>query len=201
LELGKEITRALPVDVDKVGVFYDEDAALIEEIADQAGLTAVQLHGDESPAFAKSLFRSRGQRSRTKIRVFKTLHMTRGVESVARQFLRDDCVDGLLLDSVVTDSRTGEVSRGGTGHTFGWKPLADLFPELPDGTRIIVAGGLSPVNVSEAVRVMQPWGVDVCSGVEQEPGKKDHRKVKDFVQAARVARAHGHSLIDSEEIP
>src|SRR5215470_687277 len=72
LKQGKEITRALPGKVDKVGVFYDETPAVIEEIAAEAGLTAVQLHGDESPDFAKSLFRNSSGRLRTRIRVYKT---------------------------------------------------------------------------------------------------------------------------------
>ena len=122
------------------------------------------------------------------MRVFKTLHVMEGVETIAKYFLSDGCVDGLLLDTVVRNSETGEVERGGTGQTFDWKRMAELQPSLQRETRIIVAGGLSPVNVAEAIHVLQPWGVDVCSGVEREPGKKDRDKVREFVAAARAAR-------------
>jgi phosphoribosylanthranilate isomerase len=188
VEQGKKITSALPKTMEKVGVFYDEAASTIEDIAAQAGLTAVQLHGDESPEFAKNLFRNNSRRTRAQMRVFKTLHVTKGVEGIARDFLREKCVDGLLLDSVVHDANTGEVARGGTGQTFDWKRTSDFLPGIERETRVIVAGGLSPANVGEAVRVMQPWGVDVCSGVECEVGKKDLKKLHEFVAAARAAR-------------
>jgi phosphoribosylanthranilate isomerase len=121
------------------------------------------------------------------MRIFKTLHMIDGFEEVARKFLREQCVDGLLLDTVVHDA-SGEVSRGGTGQSFDWASTSAFLPGIRRETRVIVAGGLSPANVEEAIRLMQPWGVDVCSGVEREPGKKDHKKVRVFVAAARAAR-------------
>jgi phosphoribosylanthranilate isomerase len=188
IERGKEITNALPKTMEKVGVFYDETASTIEEIAAEVGLTAVQLHGDESPEFARNLFRNSLRRTRAQMRVFKTLHVTKSVEGIAREFLREKCVDGLLLDSVVHDVNTGEIARGGTGQTFDWKRTSDLLPGIERETHVIVAGGLSPANVAEAVRVMQPWGVDVCSGVEREVGKKDLKKLEQFVVAARAAR-------------
>lgn len=188
VEQGKQIVQALPKTMEKVGVFYDEAASTIEEIAAEIGLTAVQLHGDESPEFARNLFRNSLRRTRAQMRVFKTLHVRKGVEGIAREFLREKCVDGLLLDSVVHDVKTDEVLRGGTGQTFDWKRTSDFLPGIERETRVIVAGGLSPVNVGEAVRVMQPWGVDVCSGVEREAGKKDLKKLQEFVAAARAAR-------------
>jgi phosphoribosylanthranilate isomerase len=188
VEQGKEITSALPKTMEKVGVFYDEAASTIEDIATEIGLTAVQLHGDESPEFAKALFRNNARRTRAQMRVFKTLHVTDGVEGIARDFLRDKCVDGLLLDSVVQDEKTGHTVRGGTGQTFDWKRTSDFLPGIEGATRVIVAGGLSPANVADAIRVMQPWGVDVCSGVESQVGRKDQRKLGDFVAAARAAR-------------
>ena len=188
IEQGKQIVQALPKTMEKVGVFYDETASTIEYIAAEVGLTAIQLHGDESPEFAKNLFRNNPRRSRAQMRVFKTLHIRKGVEGLARDFLRDKCVDGLLLDSIVHDPSTGEILRGGTGQTFDWKRTYDFLPGIERETRVIVAGGLSPVNVAEAIRVMQPWGVDVCSGVECEPGKKDTNKIRDFVAAARAAK-------------
>lgn len=188
IERGKQIVQALPRTMEKVGVFYDETASTIEYIAAEVGLTAVQLHGDESPEFAKNLFRNNSRRSRSQMRIFKTLHVRDGVESVARAFLSEKCVDGLLLDSVAHDPASGEVHLGGTGQTFDWHRTSAILPGVGRETRIIVAGGLSAANVAEAIRVMQPWGVDVCSGVECEPGKKDTKKIRDFVTAARAAK-------------
>src|SRR5436190_9625423 len=98
---AKEITRRLPRSLETVGVFYDESAATIEAIAEDVGLTAIQLHGDESPEFARELFRHHPRRSRSQMRVFKTLHVAAGAETVATDFLSDGCVDGLLFDTVV----------------------------------------------------------------------------------------------------
>ncbi len=187
-EIAKEIVRQLPKTLEKVGVFANESAQQIEDIAAEVGLTAVQLHGDESPEFARTLFRHGGQRSRAQMRVFKTLHVTNGIERIAHEFLAEKCIDGFLLDSVVHNPTTGEVERGGTGQVFDWSRANEFLPGVQRETRVIVAGGLSPDNVAEAVRTLQPWGVDVCSGVESEPRKKDLEKVRAFVAAAREAR-------------
>jgi phosphoribosylanthranilate isomerase len=188
VEQAKEITRALPKTMEKVGVFYDEQAPTIEDIATEVGLTAVQLHGDESPAFARQLFRNNPRRTRAQMRVFKTLHVDNGIEGIAREFLRNRCVDGLVFDAIVHNPQTGETERGGTGKTFDWHRMTDFMPGVQRETRVIVAGGLSPANVTEAIHILQPWGVDVCSGVEAEVGKKDPRMLREFVSAAREAR-------------
>jgi len=187
-QIARDITQKLPHTIEKVGVFANESALQIEDIAAEVGLTAVQLHGDESPEFARTLFRHGGQRSRAQMRVFKTLHVTAGIEGVARGFLMETCVDGFLLDSVVHNVETGETQRGGTGQVFDWQRANEFLPGLQRETRIVVAGGLSPLNVADAVRLLQPWGVDVCSGVESEPRKKDQQKIRAFITAARDAR-------------
>lgn len=188
IDQAKAIAKALPRTLERVGVFYDESAATMEYIAAEVGLTAVQLHGDETPQFAQKLFRGNVKRSRAQMRVFKTVHVTGGLETLAREFLREHCVDGLLLDTMVHNAQSGEVERGGTGQTFDWYRMTDFLAGIQRETRVIVAGGLSPQNVGGAVRVLQPWGVDVCSGVETEPGKKDLIKLREFVEAARAAR-------------
>jgi phosphoribosylanthranilate isomerase len=188
-EQAKQITQALPRTMEKVGVFANESAEKIQDITAEAGLTAVQLHGDESPEFARMLFRRDGRRSRAQVRVFKTLHVLPGVEGLARGFLLENCVDGFLLDSVVHNAETGETERGGTGQAFDWRRANEFLPGMQRETRMIVAGGLSPANVADAIRMLQPWGVDVCSGVESGPRKKDHKKIRDFVTAAREGRS------------
>jgi phosphoribosylanthranilate isomerase len=187
-EVAKQIAQKLPSTLDKVGVFANEAAHHIENIAADVGLTAVQLHGDESPEFARTLFHHGGRRTRAQMRVFKTLHVINGIEGIAREFLLSRCIDGFLLDSVVHNAATGETERGGTGQTFDWYRANEFLPGVQRETRVIVAGGLSPSNVADAVRTLQPWGVDVCSGVESEPRKKDWDKVRAFVAAARDAR-------------
>ena len=185
VEQGRDIVRALPPHVEKVGLFYDESASTIEAIADDVGLTAVQLHGDEPPEFVAGLFREQGGRSR--VRVFKTIHITADAPPDVGPFLRGGMVDAFLLDTVVKDPATGVVSRGGTGRAFDWSRNVALVEQLAASARVIVAGGLSAANVGEAVRTMRPWGVDVCSGVEREPGRKDVGKLREFVAAARAA--------------
>lgn len=187
-EIAKEITLKLPKTMEKVGVFANRPAQQIEDIAAEVGLTAVQLHGDESPEFTRTLFRHGGQRTRAQMRIFKTLHVTAGIEGIARGFLLANCVDGFLLDSVVHNAETGETERGGTGQVFDWQRANEFLPGVQRETRVIVAGGLSPANVADAVRMLAPWGVDVCSGVEREPRKKDWQKLRAFVAAARDAR-------------
>ncbi len=188
VDQAKEIVKALPKTIEKVGVFYDETSHAIEEITASVGLTAVQLHGDETPGFAHGLFRSNGRRA--KIRVFKTIHMSQGevFPDGTEEFLRDGVVDGLLLDTVVQNLASGRTERGGTGQTFDWKSAAQSLESFKRGTRVIVAGGLTAENVSDAITQLQPWGVDVCSGVEREIGKKDAAKMSAFVTAAKAAR-------------
>ena len=182
IEQARAIVRALPRHVEKVGLFYDEAAETIEAIADAVGLTAVQLHGDETPGFVAGLFRG-GRRSR--LRVFKTIHMTGDGLPEIDPYLRGGIVDAVLLDTVVKDAATGAVRRGGTGQAFDWAGSAAFLDRLADRPRVIVAGGLTSANLADAVRILRPWGVDVCSSVEREPGTKDVRKVREFVAAAR----------------
>ena len=184
-EAAQEIAAKLPRTVDRVGVFCNESAERIEAIARQVGLTIIQLHGDETPAFARTLFHGSGNR----LRVFKAVSVSAGVDSVLREFAVAGTVDGLLLDSAVLRAacmgQGTELVRGGTGIAFDWTRAADFVPELAERTRVILAGGLTPANVAEAVRILKPWGVDVCTGVENSPGAKDHAKIRAFVAAAR----------------
>lgn len=185
------ISAALPRSIEKVGVFVNESAERIDEITRLVGLTAVQLHGDETPDFARTLFRdpSGHPSGRGRVRIFKAVSMFPGIESMLRNFAASGAVDGLLVDSVAVRAASigggAELVRGGTGVTFDWARTADFLPGIAQRTRVILAGGLSPGNVADAVRMLRPWGVDVCSGVEAAPGRKDHEKVWAFVTAVR----------------
>jgi phosphoribosylanthranilate isomerase len=186
-EAAKEIAAVVPHAVEKVGVFCNESAERIEAIARQVGLTIIQLHGDETPDFARGLFADSGDRARP--RVFKAIAVSPGMESGLRDFAAAGTVDGVLLDSAVLRAacmgQGTELVRGGTGVAFDWRRAADFVPGLAQRARVILAGGLSPANVADAVRILKPWGVDVCTGVESSPGAKDHAKVRAFVAAVR----------------
>jgi len=166
-----EIARAVPERIEKVGVFVNEAAERICEVVAAARLTAVQLHGDESPEFAAGLA-GRG------LRVFKAVPVRGGFAARMIAFAEKGQVDAVLLD-------TAAALRGGTGVSFDWRAVAEYMPAHGGQIKVIVAGGLTPRSVLRAVRILRPWGVDVASGVEREPGKKDHEKVRAFVNAAK----------------
>jgi len=158
------ICQLLPPFVAKVGVFVDELEYEIEKALAECLLTALQFHGDEPPGFcvkfpAKSI-------KAIRMRDETTLH-------AAREY---DDVDALLLDTYT------ESARGGTGRTFDWA-LAEEAKQI--GPPLILSGGLTPGNVAEAIRRVQPYAVDVSSGVEREPGKKDPEKLRKFFEACR----------------
>ena len=158
----KKIVAHLPPFVNRVGVFVNETAERINRLVEVCGLDAVQLHGDESPAFCR----------RIKVPVIKAFRM-KNAESLAS--LSKYRVNGFLLDTF------DEEQWGGTGRTFDWKWARGAKKY----GSVILAGGLTPVNVASAVRRVQPYGVDVCSGVEKSPGKKDPRKIRAFFKAVR----------------
>ena len=161
----REIILELPPFVDSVGVFVNETAEQINKIADHCKLDRVQLHGDESPAFCKKIRR----------RVIKAIRV-KDIQSLKK--LSDYPVSSFLLDTFSEDQ------YGGTGKVFDWN-LA--YPAKKYGP-IILAGGLTPINVHQAIQRIQPYGVDVCSGVESQPGIKDHKKMKAFLKNVKAER-------------
>jgi phosphoribosylanthranilate isomerase len=170
------ITPHLPDKVEKIGVFVNETPERIAEIVRIAGLTGIQLQGDEPPEEVAQL------RNLNLLRVVKTVWASAGIGTLAQRIAAHrPNVDSILLDS-------GSVAvRGGTGTKFDWIEVAAQLRRVPNGTRIIVAGGLNPSNVATAIATLHPWGVDVATGVEREPGKKDPDKVRAFIAAARRA--------------
>lgn len=170
------IVAKLPNHMEKIGVFLNEKPAVIAETVRQAGLTGVQLHGDEPVEVAEQLG------SITSAKILKGIHAGPDFDAHLLVWSRQPSVSALLLDS-------GNAQRGGgTGKTFDWKSAAETLKKLNGESRIIVAGGLRPENVAVAISTFHPWGVDVVSGVESEPGKKDPNKVRAFVAAVRGAR-------------
>jgi phosphoribosylanthranilate isomerase len=176
-ETTRRIARELPETIEKVGVFVNQTEDSVCAVADEASLTAVQLHGDDMDPHVADLIAER--RPHLKIVAGISMHHPRP-ESWAMMW-RPDVVHAFLVDA-------GSSSKyGGTGHTFDWQRSQQSVEVIARLGRVVVAGGLHPGNVTEAIRILKPWGVDVASGVEATPGKKDPRKVRSFVDAVRQA--------------
>ena len=163
--LAAEICAALPPFVAKVGVFVNESAARIQQVVTECRLDAIQLHGEELPAFCRSW----------PVKVIKAIRV-RDADSLRAAAEYD--VDALLLDTYTAEQ------RGGTGQAFDWA-LARQAKTLVRPP-LILSGGLTPENVGGAIRQVAPFAVDVASGVEAEPGRKDPEKLRRFFEAVRV---------------
>ena len=177
---AREIIGQLPQGAEKIGVFVDEPCDRILEIAKETGLTGVQLHGDESPMDVGTLRKGGGQQMRI-IKAIRLNDPAAGSQLAIYGANRRLWPDAILLDSGTTGK------RGGTGEKFKWEQWAGVAQQLSDRLSVIVAGGLTAENIGEALKSLSPWGVDVVSGLEQSPGKKDHDKVRAFIAAARAA--------------
>ena len=161
-QIAGDIAKRLPLEIDTVGVFRDEAPERVVSICQRAGLRVAQLHGNESPTTTQWV----AARMRTVIKAFPA-----GAVAVSRA--KDYGAFATLLDA----------PNPGSGEVFDWEFAA----EVPTGLRLIVAGGLNAGNVASAIRRVKPWGVDVVSGVESSPGRKDPVKLREFVAAARAA--------------
>lgn len=188
----REIVSALPQHLEKVGVFVRKPTDEMEMVAEEAGLTAWQSHVDLKRATLQKLFQAGGffVLPEKKITSARKMYV-----SLPAEFLLDgDGYRGLgwpkgtdtTLSALFIDSGSGLVP-GGTGKTFDWRQLEPAIQPLSMNFNVVVAGGLNPENVDEAMEVLHPWGVDVSSGVEAKPGKKDPDKVRAFVRAVREA--------------
>ncbi len=169
------ITRSLPPFVARVGLFVNESAEIIRATVEKAGLDTLQLHGEESPEFARQFHG---------VKIIKAFRVqNENSLAVLPEYL--DSVDAFLLDAFVAGT------HGGTGSVFDWH-LAKEANRM--GKPIILAGGLNAQNVGEAVARVNPYAVDVSSGVESEPGRKDLTKVAEFILAAHAGRISAHSI-------
>jgi phosphoribosylanthranilate isomerase len=167
--------------LEKIGVFTTRDADEIVGIVRATALTGVQLHGGFDLELAKRVRLELGEA----VTIIQTLHWTadggtHGAERVAAQ-LRAIAAEK-AIDRVLVDTKTAEAS-GGTGVPFDWKAAKGALAESK--VKLIVAGGLMPENVAEAIATLRPWGVDVASGVEAKPGQKDPQKLRQFIRNAR----------------
>jgi phosphoribosylanthranilate isomerase len=184
VEMAGAIVRQLPEKLEKVGVFVDQTADEVREIVQKAALTAVQLHGKHS---MESVWND--ARPATECV---------GVSKVIPVIPGDSLKDGGVLISqrihekifaILFDARSNGVV-GGTGRTFDWDATRGMVQGISLQLPVIIAGGLSATNVGEAIALFQPFGVDVSSGVEARPGKKDPEKIRAFIRAVRRAPEH-----------
>lgn len=209
------IVPELPAALEKIGVFVDAGFDEIAATVEAAGLTGVQLHFDAPPTLPAQLREKFGP----KLRILGVVHFdARGLESIPELSWGPDSRESDLaalaaftgerllefgspfpdphVDAVLVDSYS-LTTRGGTGNKFDWG-LAAVTLFKVSGKNKIAAGGLTPENVAEAIATLRPWGVDVVSGVEAAPGRKDSAKVRAFVERARAANsAHSAGKLGS----
>ena len=165
--VARSIIAGLPPFVLPVGVFVNAEAERVRILMDECGFALAQLHGDESALYCQDLGRP----------VLKALRLKdRGAFLALAEFQGRANARGILIDAF------SDQAYGGTGQTVDWT----LAEEAARSTPVILAGGLNPSNVAGAIQVVRPYGVDASSGVEKSPGKKDHHKLKAFIEAARL---------------
>ena len=167
VEQALAVVAALPPFVTPVALFVDEPLERILEVCYRLRVTAVQLSGDEPPALAEAL-------AREKLLVIKSFHVRSAADL--------EGIDAYPAHACLLDSRVPG-RRGGTGVAFDWSLATQAVTSKP----VVLAGGLRPENVAEAVRQVRPYAVDVSSGVEAAPGVKDPERVRAFVRSAREA--------------
>lgn len=175
VETAREIVEKLPSSVEKIGVLVNESPNRVSQMSDVAALTGIQLHGDEY---------KNPDRYTVLSKLFFSLPVSQilnGLKEPIGEFVLPVIPKsaGILLDSGVPEQ------RGGTGRAFAWSEARWLVSVLTRRHPVVIAGGLTVSNVRRAVDFLQPWGVDVSSGVEASPGKKDPEKVRAFVRAVR----------------
>ena len=179
-----EMTRMLPEGISKVGIFTSTNAEEILHAAKTAGLTAVQLHSAFDPKLVDAINAGSG----SVLHVLQVVDVPVGMDLDELRVLLTAVLSHPYVLVALLDASHGGVS-GGTGKSFDWERTAAVVREVHEATggRVIVAGGLNPENVGAAIAAFQPWGVDVASGVEAAPGKKDPERLRGFVAAARGA--------------
>lgn len=165
---AREIVDQLPGSILTVGVFVNEASPqAVMNIANEAGIKALQLHGDESPDYCRELAAT--------THVIKSLAVSDSFDPKLAQLYQ---VDAIMLDT--RDNRL----RGGTGRVFDWSIAQQVSQLVP---KLYLAGGLAPENVEEAINKVRPFAVDACSALEDRPGTKNHERMRTFVDAVRRA--------------
>jgi phosphoribosylanthranilate isomerase len=167
-ETAREIISKLPESILTVGVFVNEPSPQsAEKLATDAGVTAIQLHGDESPSYCRDL------KARYVIKA-----LAAGPDFYTERITEYD-VEAILLDT------KDDALRGGTGRVFDWSIAQRVRSTVP---KLFLAGGLSLQNIEDAITSVDPYGVDACSGLEETPGKKNHQRMRAFIETIRSVK-------------
>lgn len=174
---ASRLISGLPPFITRVGVFVDDTFDSIKSIVRVAGLTQLQLHGNETPQFCCEL-----KNWNASLSICKAFSIGKGKDTPAIAHYTDS-VDSILLDTYVKGR------EGGTGKTFDWSCVDQLSITQP----LILAGGLNPDNIEEAIRTVKPYAVDINSGVEDEPGIKNHQLLEKLVSIVRGAEGALHT--------
>jgi phosphoribosylanthranilate isomerase len=161
---AREIIEQLPETLLTVGVFVNEESEEVRKIGKETSLRAVQLHGDETPEYCREL---------VDFYVIKTFAVSDTFDIQAP--------DAYKVDAVMLDTKHNNL-RGGTGRVFDWSIAEQVAPTIP---KLFLAGGLSPENVKNAVEIVRPFAVDACSALEDSPGKKNHERMRVFINTVR----------------
>ncbi len=164
---AREITNHLSPSIMKVGVFVNHELQSVLAIASEAHLTAVQLHGDESPEYCRQL------------------EQTFVIKAFGARYDLD--LSAYAVDAIMLDTKD-DLLRGGTGRVFDWSIAQHARESVKSVAKLFLAGGLSPENVAEAIATVKPYAVDACSSLECSPGKKNHARMRAFVNAVRSVR-------------
>lgn len=175
VETARAIVAALPERVEKAGVFVEQGADAILEIAERAGLTILQVPADAAGEVLKALA---GRRSKS-----PKLILAISADQIQESFFIEEPLKKEIYAALIDSGSAA--APGGTGITFDWRKKRDSLRSIGLIIPIVIAGGLRPANVSEAIGTFRSFGVDVASGVEARPGKKDPEKVRAFVRAVR----------------
>ncbi|MGB8538919.1 MAG: phosphoribosylanthranilate isomerase [Acidobacteriaceae bacterium] len=182
-DLVRRITHQLPPQLEKYGVFVDAGFDEIVSTVAACGLTGVQIHRAADEHLPSRLRRHFAQ-SPERIGILRVLHYKNlGFQEELIELGRNETLDGVLVDSSTARA------VGGTGTSFNWLEARESFQRTAPHLRLIAAGGLAPENVKQAIQILRPWGVDVVSGVESAPGKKDPARVLAFIRSAQEAAA------------
>ena len=179
VETAAQIIAALPTSIEKIGVVVNETPEALAKLVSDIGLTGVQLHGDEPAGQLPEFRRALGLRKI--IKTLQTRELLAAPDTLDDYLRCSKSIDGILLDS------GSAAARGGTGQTFDWHSALPVVERIKQHLPVVIAGGLRPANVAAAIHLFDPCGVDVVSGVELSPGKKDLAKVRAFIAAARGA--------------
>ena len=184
ISVAKQIVQELPDGVEPVGLFVNHQMSEVAAISDETGIRAIQLQGDETAADLANLYRMRSE-----LKLIRAYRMgPDGLDGLAEYL--DQCGElGVDLSAILLDARVSG-AYGGTGTTLCWDQVFQEYP-VDEWPPLVLAGGLTPANVEEAITTTKPWGIDVSSGVESTPAVKDLGTVQEFMEACRRAFDRG----------